>query len=195
MDAMSPRPTDAEVRDACTAWQGGRDGGSSPIRAAARVLTGVDHYFSADFITDLEQTAASNPQTLSRARALLGALGSSPLLDATEWGERTGFPTSWAGRGISSGPQDDQISTVLGTGLITMPLWGLSLQRDVAESFGTRFLFELEGPFPAIPAWQMSDFKHDERELISGGQYEVTTIDHSNAGTIVGLRYLRMVQP
>lgn len=183
-------PAAQTVADACAAWQGGRDGGSSPIRAAARVLTRTKHYFDAAFITDLERDAAKDAVTLSRARTLLDAVNSSDLRDAADWGRSTGYATDWAGRGIRSGPQDDQILAVLKSGEITMPLWGLSLDRSVAASFGEGFLFELHGPFPAVPAWSASGIKEEERELITGGRYAVTSPNAGANGTVIGLRYL-----
>lgn len=49
------------------------EGGSSPIRAAARDLTGISHYFQADFITRYEEEAHDDPVTTARARVLLEA--------------------------------------------------------------------------------------------------------------------------
>lgn len=179
-----------ELRDACAAWQGGRDGGSSPIRAAARVLTGTKHYFVADFIADYEREAAADARAMSRARTLLEYLAQSPSLDPHAWGQKTGFPTGWVGRGIKSGVQDDQILATLGSGFVTMPLWGLSLDREVALSFGSRFLFELAGPFPAIAAWDHSGIKSEERELIAGGRYAVEEMRDDDSGTTtVRLRF------
>src|SRR3954464_11795450 len=43
--AVQPPVPDADLRDACTLWQGGQNVGSSPVRGAARVLSGVRHYF------------------------------------------------------------------------------------------------------------------------------------------------------
>ena len=73
------------LQDACAIWQGGMEGGSSPIRAAARNLTGISHYFQAGFITKCEQEAHDNPVTTARARVLLEALATSPLFTATQW--------------------------------------------------------------------------------------------------------------
>ncbi|MGM7698475.1 hypothetical protein [Microbacterium sp. A84] len=182
------------LREACVAWQDGRDGGSSPLRAAARVLTGTPHYFEADFISHYERVAAADPLTMSRARFLLSALAAFPRMTAAGWSESTGFGSSWAGRGIKSGNQDGQISAALETGSLTMPLWGLSLDRDVALSFGRKFLFELIGPFPAFPAWIASGIKSEERELIAGGRYDVERIAEDPSGTtIVQLRFVETV--
>lgn len=187
--------TDEALRDACRAWQDGRDGGSSPIRAAARVLTGTKHYFDAPFITKYETDAAADDLTMTRARTLLAALAASPSRDANEWGRSTGFSSGWVGRGIKAGAQDPQIMETLKTGTIAMPLWGLSLDRDVALSFGSAFLFELTGPFPAIAAWKASEHKDHERELIAGGQYAVTRIDETSDGAFVRLQFLELVTP
>ena len=186
---------DDALRDACAAWQDGRDGGSSPIRAAARVLTGTPHYFQADFITKYELEAAASEATMSRAAALLDALESAPHHDPAGWAAATGFESTWVGRGLKSGDQDAQIVAALGTGSITMPLWGLSLDRDVALSFGDAFLFELTGPFPAIAAWQASSIKDNERELIAGGRYAVTAVNESATGLVVKLQFVELVLP
>ncbi|HWV50320.1 MAG TPA: hypothetical protein VN035_12775 [Microbacterium sp.] len=186
---------DSRLREACAAWQDGRDGGSSPLRAAARVLTETPHYFDADFITDYERTAAADRRTMSRARTLLDTLSDSPVMDAGAWGERTNFASGWAGRGVKSGDQDAQISAKLASGSLLMPLWGLSLDRGVALSFGTAFLFEVVGPFPAIPAWVATGIKSDERELITGGRYSVeTTREDSSGTTVVTLQFIETVK-
>src|SRR5690348_1782429 len=57
-----------DVAEACSAWQSGRDGGSTPIRAAARRLTHVPHYFRADWLQDIEERAAADDRTMRRAR-------------------------------------------------------------------------------------------------------------------------------
>lgn len=181
------------LRDACIAWQGGRDGGSSPIRAAARVLTRTKHYFESDFITRYESEAAADEQTMTRARVLLDELATRPSLTIPQWSEQTGVETLWVGRGIRSAAQDAQIERALGSGTVSMPLWGLSLSRDVAVSFGERFIFELVGSFPAIATWQESDFKHDERELIAGGRYDVIGMSTLEGRTLVQLRFVEPV--
>jgi hypothetical protein len=56
-----PPVGDDALTEACTLWQGGRDVGSSPVRGAARVLSGVRHYFHADFITAYNQQARTTP--------------------------------------------------------------------------------------------------------------------------------------
>lgn len=193
---MTTKLSDDALRDACAAWQEGRDGGSSPIRAAARVLTGTKHYFEADFITDLERKAAANGATMVRARTLLDALASSPLQDAAGWGQSAGFTSAWVGRGIGSknAVEDAQITAALESGALMMPLWGLSLDRDVALSYGSAFLFELTGPFPAVPAWAASQIKDHERELITGGRYDVTRLERSSDRIVVGLRFVEVVE-
>ncbi|MCR2784140.1 MULTISPECIES: hypothetical protein [unclassified Microbacterium] len=74
-----------------------------------------------------------------------------------------------------------------------MPLWGLSLDREVAKSFGNAFLFEVVGPFPAIPAWAESGIKGDERELIAGGRYSIARIEEANGGAPVELYFVEVV--
>lgn len=191
---MGSKGEEGTLREACVAWQDGRDGGSSPLRAAARVLTATPHYFKADFISRYEREASVDRRTMSRAKVLLDALSAAPSWDAAGWGESTGYDSSWAGRGIRNGEQDAQISAALETGSLTMPLWGLSLDPDVALSFGTRFLFEMLGPFPAVPAWIASGIKSDERELVAGGRYSVERTSEDPAGTtIVQLRFVATV--
>ena len=78
--AVQPPVPDEVLAEACTLWQGGRDVGSSPIRAAARVLSGVDHYFHADFITAYNQQARTTPEVLAAGRraAAGGQRGTAP---------------------------------------------------------------------------------------------------------------------
>lgn len=179
-----------QLGDACAAWQGGRGGGSSPIRAAARNLTGVQHYFQADFIARYEEEARADSATTRRAATLLEALEGGRLLDAAGWGIAVSVNSNWVGRGIVSGPQDAQILAALQTGWITMPLWGASLDRTVAEGFGSRFVFELEGPFPAVPAWLYSGIKPEEQELVCGGRYVVASLEEISVGqTLVRLHF------
>lgn len=179
--------------DACAAWQGGMEGGSSPIRAAARNLTGVRHYFEADFISQYEQEAAANPITTDRARTLLDALRDSPLRTAAEWSAALQVGSDWVGRGIKKGPQDAQILGSLATGHLTMPLWGASFDPAVARSYGDRFTFSLQGPFPAIPAWVQSGVVAEELELICGGRYQVLDpVDLEGDNVIVNLRFIEL---
>lgn len=184
-----------DLADACAAWQGGRGGGSSPIRAAARNLTGVKHYFEAPFIADYERKAAADPVTTRRAEVLLDALMANDALTPAEWAESLGVGPGWVGRGIVSGEQDDQILATLRTGVITMPLWGTSLDSKVADGFGSRFTFELRGPIPAVPAWVHSGIKAEEAELICGGHYRVEDmVDTGPAETKVLLSFVDFPQ-
>ena len=123
-------------------WQSGRDG-SSRLRGAARVVSGIPHYFQADFITAHEGAARADPAMLDRARTLLSAVGRSRPQTAAEW-RGTALPEGIdvAGRGLKGKEQDLQILEVLRSGEITMPLWGVSLDRNVAQRYGTRFLLE-----------------------------------------------------
>jgi hypothetical protein len=122
------------------------------------------HYFSAGFITDHEVAARAQREALDAGTALLHAVNAAPHLDADGWNAWVGLPLrSFAGRGIAEKPDEDpQIERQLRTGQIEMPLWGVSLDRAVADSFGTRFLFKLVGPFPAVPAWVASGVKGEE---------------------------------
>jgi hypothetical protein len=181
----------AALAEACTLWQGGRNVGSSPVRAAARVLSGVDHYFRAGFITEYDRQARTTPEVLAAGVALLRAVNAAPHRDADAWSAAVGLPAGgFAGRGISSKPAEDpQIEARLATGRIEMPLWGVSLSPDVAAGFGTRFLFELVGDFPAVPAWKHSGIKDHEQELVTGGQYRVLSQEERDGTTHVRLKW------
>ncbi|MCF6508704.1 hypothetical protein E9549_15010 [Blastococcus sp. MG754426] len=185
-----PVPDDA-LAEACRLWQGGKNVGSSPVRAAARVLSGVRHYFHAGFITDYDEQARTTPEVLAAGLALLRAVNDAPHRDANGWSTAVGVPAgTFAGRGIKSKPNEDpQIEKRLATGRINMPLWGVSLSPDVAAGFGTRFLFELVGDFPAVPAWQHSSIKDDEQELVTGGQYRVLSQEVRDGTTHVRLQW------
>jgi hypothetical protein len=161
------------LTDACRAWQSDRDGGSTPIRAAARRLAQVPHYFSADWLRVIEDHAEADEQTAARARVLMEALAASEPADAAVWCRRAGMPGAFVGRGLSPKAEDDQILASLRSRLISMPLWGVSLSKDVALSYGKQWLFVIEGPFHGIAAWQHSGIKDAELELIAGGSYEV----------------------
>lgn len=181
-----------DLAQACAQWQSGRDGGSSRLRAAARVHTGIPHYFAADFIAGQESAAKNDPVSLKNAETILAALREGPVLTASGWSSRTGLPdTGFAGRGLAGKvPYDDDIEQRLDSGTIDMPLWGLSLSRSIADSYGGRFLFELVGAFPAIPTWIASGVKPDEQELIAGGRYRVENIERSDGLTHAQLSWV-----
>jgi hypothetical protein len=190
--AAQPAVVADDLREACSLWQGGRDVGSSPIRGAARALTGVGHYFRAPFITEYEQEARRSREVLGAGVTLLRAVNAAPRLDADGWNAAVDLPArGFAGRGIKAKPDEDpQIEKQLATGRIEMPLWGVSLSRKVADSFGTRFLFELVGEFPAVAAWVASDSKDDEQELVTGGRYHVVSQEQLGQTTHVRLRWI-----
>jgi len=181
--------------EACALWQGGRDVGSSLIRGAARVLTGVPHYVQASYITAQEEAARGRPDALAAAGALLTGVAGANRLDADGWARVASLPpTGFAGRGLrSEAEKDDQIEAVLSSGSIRMPLWGLSLDRAVTQQYGGRFLFEVVGPFPAVPAWLASGAVPQEAELITGGRYVIETIDRSASLTTARLRWERAI--
>lgn len=184
---------DMELHDACAEWQGGMSGGSSPIRAAARNLTGIKHYFRADFIDTYEEEARKDESTTQRARTLLAALAASPLRTSAEWARELNTGSNWVGRGIKLGIQDQQILRSLAAGEITMPLWGASFDRNIARHYGDRFTFILHGPFPAVPAWIYSGIVAEELELICGGRYEIIEPTDLTAEKIeVHLRFLEL---
>lgn len=179
---------------ACATWQSGRDIGSSPIRASARVLTDTPHYFEAPFIDDYESAVAANCEMLGHARTLLTALADSCKRNSSSWAAELGVASDWVGRGIKTGLQDDQIVATLAEGELSMPLWGASLDKEVAEGFGSRFIFELLGPFPAIPAWAHSGIKAEEHELIVGGRYSITDrVEEGPKCTRVLLRFTEVI--
>ena len=182
-----------QLQDACAVWQGGMEGGSSPIRAAARNLTGVSHYFKADFITKYEEEARCSPRTIARAQVLLDELEASPLRTPAEWAATLGVHSAWVGRGIKKGPQDPQILKTLASGELMMPLWGASFDPEVARKYGGRFMFIMHGPFPAIPAWLHSGIVAEELELICGGRYEILEPLHADRDTLtVHLRFIEL---
>jgi len=97
----------ADVSSACAFWQDGRDG-SSLLRGAARVLTGVPHYFEAQFITDYEKRARADDRALGYARALLDALAESAHRSPSEWATFCGIADQdFAGRGLSPNGEKD----------------------------------------------------------------------------------------
>src|SRR4051794_20591197 len=173
----------SQLSDACAMWQSGRDGGSSRLRGAARALTGIPHYFTADFIAAQESAARDDPRATEYARVLLSAVRDSDARTPAQWREACSLPDGhFAGRGLEPKPQDDQIEAVLDGGAITMPLWGVSLDAAVASGFGTRFLFLLERPFHGVAAWVHSGVEEDQREIITGGRYRVARLERG-AGT------------
>ena len=185
--------------EACQRWQSGRDGGSSLIRGAARVLTGVPHYFQAVFITAYEDKARADPAALACARLLLDQLGPmAECHDPEAWARELGVPGAvFCGRGLVANPEGDtQIEDKLNCGSIDMPLWGVSLSKSIAEGYGTRFLLQIDGPFPAIPAWQHSGIKSEQLELITGGHYTVVDVERSSTErTTAHLRWERPLAP
>jgi hypothetical protein len=191
LPAEQPAVAEADLAVACEMWQGGRDSGSSRLRGAARALTGIHHYFRAPFITEHEVAARSQRAALEAGIALLRAVNAAPRLDADGWNAQVGLPArGFAGRGVGSKPDEDpQIEQQLRTGRIEMPLWGVSLSREVADGFGTRFLFEVVGPFPAVPAWVASGIKKEEEELVTGGRYRVLSQEQRGETTHVRLQW------
>ena len=187
-----PPVAEAHLAVACEMWQGGQDTGSSRLRGAARALTGVRHYVRAPFITEHEVAARAQREALEAGIALLRAVNAAPRLEADGWNTEVGLPArGFAGRGIKAKPDEDpQIEKQLRTGQIEMPLWGVSLSREVAEGFGTRFLFELVGAFPAVPAWVASGIKKDEEELVTGGRYRVLSQEQRGETTHVRLQWI-----
>jgi hypothetical protein len=197
---MEHGPTD--LAEACAAWQGGRDQGSSLLRGAARVLTGIPHYFQAAYNEAYERAARDNPLSQQYATTLLHAVaGSSPRTSA-QWRPLSdvdgGVP---AGRGLAARPEDDpKIIRAIQSGEIAMPLWGVSLDPEVAKCYGTRFLLRIDGPFHGVAAWRHSGLKPEEQEIIAGGRYEVldeVNMDQlrRNETIVVRLREIATIEP
>jgi hypothetical protein len=65
------QPAVSNLGEACELWQGGRDVGSSLVRGAARALTGIDHYFHAQFIAKHTSKARRSRPALDAGIALL----------------------------------------------------------------------------------------------------------------------------
>lgn len=185
-----------DLKEACTIWQSGRDGGSSILRGAARSLTGVPHYFQADFIDEYQRLAEADPAMLSRARILLDAIADSTPRIPEGWSANAGLPISdFAGRGLAAQPEDHQVQAAVDGGEITMPLWGVSLDREVALSYGSRFLLEITGPFHGVVASRESGIKANERELITGGRYVVDRVEELAGTTHATLREIGLIRP
>ena len=193
-DAADPT---SELAAACAMWQSGMEDGSSLIRGAARVLTGVPHYVTTDFITGYEDRARQDPAALAAAKTLLAGVAHARPQDADAWAAAGSLPPGgFAGRGLKPMPgKDEQIEQRLDSGEFPMPLWGLSLDRAVTAFYGTRFLLEVVGDFPAVPAWLASGIKDDEAELIAGGRYTVESIDRDGDRTHARLRWTGALEP
>jgi hypothetical protein len=180
-----------DLATACSWWQDGR-AGSSLLRAAARCLTGEPHYFKAAFIAEYERQARDDPRALEAASKLLDAVRASPVLTASGWCRCTGLrEIDVVGRGLKEKRDEDpQIRAVLDTRTIVMPLWGVSLSRDVALRYGSRWLFTISGAFPGVAAWIESGAKPEEQEIITGGRYEVQEVEDQDCTTVVRLHWL-----
>lgn len=185
-----------DLSDACRMWQGGRNVGSSLLRAAARRVTGVPHYFSAPYIDGYDVEAAGRPDAQAAARILLDSIEQRPWTSIEDLAHEVG----WAGeavaeRGIESRAtfeEDEQIARLVTApgAVISMPLWGFSMDRDVARSYGERFVFRLTGPMVGIPAWVHSGIKAEEAEVIASGTYAVEQIIDESGTTVVELRQI-----
>lgn len=185
------------LKQACTLWQSGRDTGSSAIRAGARELTGLPHYFQATYLNDHLKKALSSSEVMDAARTLMNAVAESDPERATasEWREAHQLtPGTFAGRGIEkkdAEKEDEQIRAKLETGKFSMPLWGVSLDEKTAREFGNGnlgFVFQIEGPFRGVAAWDQSGIKENEYEIITGGHYAVLNVSEESNATVVTLR-------
>jgi hypothetical protein len=102
--------------------------------------------------------------------------------------------TGFAGRGVAKKDgqdEDAQIWVELETGEISMPLWGVSLDETTARQYGggnLGFLFEIEGPFRGVAAWEHSGIKRAEYEIITGGNYTVHDIRQHTDAIVVTLQ-------
>jgi hypothetical protein len=159
---------DTALSEACAFWQSSQEN-SSLLRGAARVLTGMPHYFSASYIANYEQKACGDPASRSRAHVLLEAVRTSLSREPSDWADEPQPPgIGFASRGLKCKPEDEQILEVLRSGEIVMPLWGVTLSREVATGYGTRFTFVIEGAFQGVAAWRESGIKAEELEVIAG---------------------------
>lgn len=189
-----------DLGEACRMWQGNRNAGSSLLRAAARRATGVPHYFTAPYIDGFDAEAAVRPDAQAAARTLLDSIGQRPWMSIEELATEVG----WAGaavaeRGIESKmtfDEDEQITRLVTApgALVSMPLWGFSMDRDVARCYGTHFVFRLTGPMVGIPAWVHSGIKADEAEVIASGVYAVERVIEEWETTVVELRQVDRIE-
>src|SRR4051794_185088 len=92
LPAAQPPVRADDLAKACELWQRGQDVGSSFLRGAGRALTGIPHYFRANFIADQEQKARRSPEALRAGVALLRAVNSAERRDADGWNTATGLP-------------------------------------------------------------------------------------------------------
>jgi hypothetical protein len=188
---------DTALSEACAFWQSSQEN-SSLLRGAARVLTGMPHYFSASYIANYEQKACGDPASRSRAHVLLEAVRTSLSREPSDWADEPQPPgIGFASRGLKCKPEDEQILEVLRSGEIVMPLWGVTLSRGVATGYGTRFTFVIEGAFQGVAAWRESGIKAEELEVIAGGRYEVDPKglpDRLGPGTEVQVRIRQVGQ-
>lgn len=135
---VGPADVPAGIAEACAFWQMSRDN-SSLLRAGARAETGIPHYFQADFIDAIDAAARAQPLARKYASTLLRAVNASTACTANGWCAEVGLPaTGFAGRGLAPKPKaDEQIQAILtGERAITMPLWGVSLNPAIAQSYG-----------------------------------------------------------
>ena len=129
------------------------------------------------------------------------AIEDSEARTPAEWHEDVNAGQgAFAGRGIKEkcGENEDaQILEALQGGTLTMQLWGVSLSRTVAESFGQRFLFMIDGPFQGVAAWRESGIEAEQEEIITGGTYEVVDMNPADgsAPCVVLLRQVGPIPP
>jgi len=161
------------------------------------VLTGIPHYFDADFIRGVDGAARANGDTLDAAQLLLSTLASAPMETIEQIAARSGFAgRAVAARGIAAkdAAVDSQIAEALQLGrTVAMPLWGFSLDDAVATSYGTKFRFELIGEFVGLAAWVHSGAKAEEAEIIGGGCYRVEEVGTRGDTTVFSLRQTAII--
>jgi hypothetical protein len=152
------------------------------------MLTQVPHYFAADYVREYERQAAEDRSAIEQARLLMRVIAGGKAKRDNEWQMSLGIPgPPFAGRGIKPKSEDPQILRDIARGILSMPLWGFSLNEAVARSYGTRFLFRLEGPFHGLAAWKVTAEQSDDAEIIASGIYSVVTENHGDT-TLVTLR-------
>ncbi len=183
------------VASACQQWQSGRGGGSPRLRAAARALTGVSHYVTADCVARQEQEARRDLASMVAATALLHGVSSAPARDAAGWNAELGLPPrSFAGRVIAaSADSDEEFMGHVCSGHLDIPLWSVTLDPEVANRCRGHFRAEIEGPFPGIVPSSLTGLKAQDQAIITGGRYDVVGRHRDGRVTVVRLRYARPV--
>jgi hypothetical protein len=105
-DRQAEPASDSQLVEAVRRWQCGRDG-SSLLRGVARVITGVSHYFDADFITGYERAAERDDHVRSQARLLIDEIANADARSDRDWHASQGLPGE-AFRAAASSPSHNR---------------------------------------------------------------------------------------